>query len=66
MRSIGIDLLPHVKKGLLKFHVARPTLYGLEMHLVTIHEQIKQSKPQIVVLDPITDFFAVGSHDADY
>jgi circadian clock protein KaiC len=62
MRSIGIDLLPHVKKGLLKFHVARPTLYGLEMHLVTIHEQIKQSKPQIVVLDPITDFFAVGSH----
>jgi circadian clock protein KaiC len=61
MRSVGIDLWPHVKKGLLQFHVARPTLYGLEMHLVTIHEQIKQSKPQIVVLDPITDFFAVGS-----
>ncbi|HVF24250.1 MAG TPA: circadian clock protein KaiC, partial [Anaerolineales bacterium] len=31
MRSIGIDLAPHVKKGLLQFHVARPTLYGLEM-----------------------------------
>jgi circadian clock protein KaiC len=61
MCSIGIDLAPHVKKGLLKFHVARPTLYGLEMHLVTIHESIKQFKPQIVVLDPITDFFAIGS-----
>ena len=62
MRSIGIDLSPHVKKGLLQFHVARPTLYGLEMHLVTMHELIKQYKPDIVVLDPITDFFAVGSH----
>jgi circadian clock protein KaiC len=62
MRSIGIDLSPHVKKGLLHFHVARPTLYGLEMHLITIHELIKQYKPEIVVLDPITDFFVVGSH----
>jgi circadian clock protein KaiC len=61
MRSIGINLSPHVKKGLLQFHVARPTLYGLEMHLITIHELIKQHKPEIVILDPITDFFAVGS-----
>jgi circadian clock protein KaiC len=61
MRSIGIDLSPHVKKGLLQFHVARPTLYGLEMHLVTMHELIKQHKPDIVILDPITDFFAVGT-----
>jgi circadian clock protein KaiC len=61
MRSIGIDLWPHVKKGLLQFQVARPTLYGLEMHLVTIHDIIKQYKPEVVVLDPITDFFAVGS-----
>jgi circadian clock protein KaiC len=62
MRSVGIDLSPHVKKGLLQFHVARPTLYGLEMHLVTMHKLIKQHKPEIFALDPITDFFAVGSH----
>lgn len=61
MRSIGIDLAPHIKKGLLQFHVARPTLYGLEMHLVTMYDQIKEYKPEIVVLDPITDFFAIGS-----
>lgn len=61
MRSIGIDLAPHVKKGLLQFHGARPTMYGLEMHLVTMHDLIQQHKPEIVVLDPITDFFAVGS-----
>ncbi|HLO33139.1 MAG TPA: circadian clock protein KaiC [Anaerolineales bacterium] len=61
MRSIGIDLAPYVKKGLLQFQVARPTTYGLEMHLVTMHELIKKYKPEIVVLDPITDFFVVGS-----
>lgn len=61
MRSIGIDLAPHVKKGLLQYHVSRPTVYGLEMHLVTMYDLIKEHKPQIVVLDPITDFFAIGS-----
>lgn len=35
MGSIGLDLNRWVKKGLLKFHSARPSLYGLEMHLVT-------------------------------
>jgi len=61
MRSISIDLAPHIKKRLLQFHVARPTLYGLEMHLVTMYDQIKEHKPDVVVLDPITDFFAVGT-----
>jgi circadian clock protein KaiC len=61
MRSIGIDLAPHVKKGLLQFHAARPTIHGLEMHLVTMHDLINEHKPDIVVLDPITDFAAVGS-----
>jgi circadian clock protein KaiC len=61
MRSIGIDLASHVKKGLLQFHVARPTHYGLEMHLVTMYNLINEHNPDVVVLDPITDFFAVGS-----
>jgi circadian clock protein KaiC len=61
MLSIGIDLAPHLKKGLLRFHVARPTVYGLEMHLVMMYDLIKEFKPEIVVLDPITDFFEVGS-----
>jgi circadian clock protein KaiC len=61
MRSIGIDLAPHVKKGVLRFHIARPTVYGLEMHLVTMYDAIKEYKPEIVVLDPITDFFAIAS-----
>ena len=61
MCSIGIDLAPHIKKGLLQFHAMRPTLYGLEMHLVTMYDVINQFKPQIVIMDPITDFSTVGS-----
>ncbi len=61
MCSIGIDLAPHVKKGLLQFHASRPTLYGLEMHLVTMYDLINQFRPEIVIMDPITDFSAVGS-----
>jgi circadian clock protein KaiC len=61
MSSIGINLSPHVKKGLLRFHASRPSFYGLEMHLVTIHDLILEYKPDVVILDPITDFFVVGS-----
>jgi circadian clock protein KaiC len=61
MRSIGIDLASHCKNGLLQFHVARPSQYGLEMHLITMYDLISEYNPEIVVLDPITDFFAVGS-----
>lgn len=61
MRSIGLDLCPWVEQGLLYFHAARPTLYGLEMHLVTIHKLVQQFNPQVVIMDPITNLEAVGS-----
>src|SRR5690349_610395 len=60
MRSIGIDLERHVKKGLLKFHNARPSAFGLESHLALIHKAISVFKPSVVVVDPITNFLAVG------
>ena len=60
MRSISLDLEKHVKKGLLQFHASRPTLYGLEMHLVAIYKQIKEFKPDMVVLDPVTNLVSVG------
>jgi circadian clock protein KaiC len=61
MRSIGTHLAPHIKNGLLQFHASRPTIYGLEMHLVTMYDLIRTRKPKVVVLDPITDFSAIGS-----
>ncbi|TDE12097.1 circadian clock protein KaiC [Dyadobacter psychrotolerans] len=61
MSSINIDLQKHVDDGHLKFHASRPTLNGLEMHLVAIHKMVKQIKPNAVILDPITNLITVGS-----
>jgi circadian clock protein KaiC len=60
MRSIGIDLQPHVKKGLLKFHATRPTLYGLEMHLLVTHLLVEEHHPAVVVVDPVTNLVGAG------
>jgi len=61
MGSIGMDLERWVKKGLLKFHSARPSLYGLEMHLVTFHKVIEEFTPQIFIVDPISNLINVGT-----
>ncbi len=60
-RSIGIDLEKWAKKGLLRFHSSRPTFYGLEMHLVSIHKIVNEMSPTVVVFDPISNLTAVGS-----
>jgi circadian clock protein KaiC len=56
MCSIGINLEPWMKKGLLQFHATRPTLYGLETHLTTSIKLINKFEPNIVILDPINGF----------
>jgi len=58
MRSIGVDLEPWVKKGLLQFHGIRPTEHGLEMHLARLHKMVDQFKPRVVVVDPITNLIS--------
>jgi circadian clock protein KaiC len=61
MKSINVDLKKHVDNNQLQFYASRPTLYGLEMHLVAIYKLIKKFKPSAVVLDPITNLITVGS-----
>ncbi len=61
MRSIGLRLEPWVKRGSLRFHSARPTLYGLEMHLATMYKEIETFQPSVVILDPMTSLLVAGS-----
>jgi circadian clock protein KaiC len=61
MHSIGLRLEPLVKRGLLRFHSARPSLYGLEMHLATMFKEITTFKPQVVIIDPITSLMGSGT-----
>jgi circadian clock protein KaiC len=60
MRSIGIDLDPWLKKGLLKFHTHRPSVYGLEAHLLTMSKVINEFKPAAVAVDPVTNLLSLG------
>jgi circadian clock protein KaiC len=60
MGSIGMDLAPHVAGGLLQFHASRPTVHGLEMHLVKLHRLIDEFKPSVVILDPVTNLATGG------
>ncbi|MGA2624846.1 MAG: circadian clock protein KaiC [Bacteroidota bacterium] len=62
MRSIGINLEPWVRKGLLRFHAIRPTHYGLETHLATSVKLVNAFGPNIVILDPINAFVAGDNH----
>jgi circadian clock protein KaiC len=55
MRSIGLDLEPWVKKGLLQIHASRPTLQGLEQHLALMHDVVRREQPDVVVVDPISN-----------
>ena len=61
MHSIGLRLEPLVKRGLLRFHSARPSLYGLEMHLATMFKEIAEFKPHVVIIDPITSLMHSGT-----
>jgi circadian clock protein KaiC len=63
MRVIGVNLAPHVKNGLLQFHSTRPTVHGLEMHLVRMHKMIEQFKPSLVIVDPVSNLQTAGNQD---
>jgi len=60
MGSIGLNLDRWIKRGLLHIHASRPTSAGLEAHLAIIHKEIEDFKPDVVVVDPITNLVSAG------
>ncbi|HUQ70563.1 MAG TPA: circadian clock protein KaiC [Planctomycetaceae bacterium] len=61
LRSIGLDLEKWIVNDLLRIHSARPTLFGLEMHLASMYKTIAHYLPQVVVVDPISNFISAGT-----
>ena len=62
-RSIGIDLEPWVRKGLLQFQAARPTYGGIEQVLLLTHKSITSFQPSVVVVDPVTNLLMVSTQN---
>lgn len=61
MSSISFDLGKWVRKGLLRFHAVRPTVYGLEQHLVAIHKLVEEFRPATVIVDPVSNLTSIGA-----
>lgn len=61
MRSIGIHLETLSNQGLLQIHAIRPTACGLETHLASMHRSLREFKPHMVVVDPISNLIAAGT-----
>jgi circadian clock protein KaiC len=61
MRSVGLKLDQYLKSKLLLIHASRPSLQGLEMHLLLLHKLIREFKPKAVIVDPISSLITVGS-----
>ena len=55
MRSIGVDLGRWVRNRNLEIHASRPTLQGLEQHLVTMYDVVREFRPSVVMVDPISN-----------
>lgn len=55
MCSVGFDLERWVTQGLLRIHSSRPTLFGLEQHLVMMHDTVRDFQPAVIVVDPISN-----------
>lgn len=60
MCSVNLDLGYWVSRGLLKIIAIRPSVYGLEMHLLEIQKAIEDFKPKAVIIDPLTSLSSQG------
>jgi circadian clock protein KaiC len=61
MRSIGLNLKERVDQDLLRFHSSRPTVHGLEMHLVKIHNLVNEFNPSVIIVDPVSNLTSIAS-----
>lgn len=61
MASVGFELGRWIDEGRLRIHASRPTELGLERHLTTVYQQVETHAPDVVVIDPITDFTSLGT-----
>jgi circadian clock protein KaiC len=61
MSSIGIDLQRWVDAGLLQFQASRPSMDGMEQHLLSMEKAIEEMQPSVVVVDPASNLDTVAT-----
>jgi circadian clock protein KaiC len=64
LASVGIQLKPHVKAGLLRMYSARTESTGAEDHLAKLKSLIREYRPRCMVIDPLSAISKAGGLDA--
>jgi circadian clock protein KaiC len=54
LSSVGIQLAPHVKSGVLRMYSARTESIAAEDHLTKLKALIREHKPRCLVIDPLS------------
>jgi circadian clock protein KaiC len=63
MTSVGIRLERWVRADLLRFRCFRPSVLGLEAHLLSMQRAVEEFDPAAVVMDPISDLLRIASEE---
>lgn len=63
MATIGINLKQAIKSKLLHIQASRPSLQGLEMHLLVFNKLLEELKPRTVIIDPISSLITIGNNN---
>jgi circadian clock protein KaiC len=61
LESVGIQLKPHIKTGLLRMYSGRTESVSAEDHLVKLKALIDEHRPRCVVIDPLSAIAKSGS-----
>jgi circadian clock protein KaiC len=64
LRSVGIDLQPHVDAGRLHIVAVRTEMQGAEEHLLDLKSLMDRHEPSVLVIDPISALAKTGGHIA--
>jgi circadian clock protein KaiC len=66
LTSVGIQLKPYVKRGLLRLVSARAVTGSAEIHLMQIKNLAKEHKARCLVIDPVSALAKAGNEDTAY
>jgi circadian clock protein KaiC len=64
LSSVGIDLRPYLKSGLLRMYSSRTESIGAEDQLVRLRSLIHEHRPRCMVIDPISALAKAGGLSA--
>ncbi len=64
MKSLNLPLERWIKRGLMEIDSVRPTTLGLENHLASMCKKVDDFKPDVVIVDPITNLISAGNQSA--